>query len=307
MSQGAQHRRAARGQQETPAPHPTRICEEPEMFRNTMTLVASATLLAAAALAAAACTEPTTSPAPADQQSLSAVKFWDVGSSVAWNKTARDLIASRAVGTPAGQARVLTYLSVAQYNAVVAAEDAKDGGDHASPAAAAAGASLVVLKSFFPLDAAMLDAKLVAQRAAEPWAGEKNKNFAAGEAIGRAVGSAVLAYAATDGVNLTPAPANTVGGGWTGSNPVLAMYGARRFALTSADQFRPAAPPVVGSAEYTAALTEVRELTNPLRADRLGQVLMWAPRGGAYMNSIASEMIVTYQRSEREAARIFAV
>src|SRR5690348_11662907 len=63
--------------------------------------------------------------------SFSAVKSWDVGSSVAWNQTARDLIAARGLAaSPAGQARVLVYLSVAQNNAIIAAEDTKDHGDH---------------------------------------------------------------------------------------------------------------------------------------------------------------------------------
>src|SRR5690349_10252502 len=166
-------------------------------------------IVGAVALSLGACNDPTATVAAPTRPQFSAVKFWDAGSSVAWNETARDLIAARGGGTPVTQARVLTYLSVAQYNAIIAAEDAKDGGDHPSPAAAAAGASLVVLKSLFPsaVDAAMLDAKLASQRAQEPWPGEQNEDFAAGEAIGRAIGAQVVAYAATDGVNLTPAPA----------------------------------------------------------------------------------------------------
>ncbi len=278
------------------------------MFSNPMTLAARSVLAAAGVLAVAACSEPVTSPTPVAAPSLSAVNFWEAGSSVSWNKTARDLIVARGVGTPTGQSRVMTYLSVAQYNAIVAAEDAKAGGGHASPAAAAAGASLVVLKSFFPLDAAMLDGKLTAQRSAEPWPGERTRDFAAGEAIGRAIGADVLEFAATDGIGLTAAPVNPGGPGrWTATNPVLGNYGARRFALTSADQFRPAPPPPYGSPEFAAALTEVRALTNPLSDDRRAGVLLWAPRGPAFMNSVAAEMIVAHRRPEREAARILAL
>jgi len=177
-------------------------------------------LIPALALALGACSDPTASPplVPTGPQ-LSAVKFWEAGSSVAWNRTAREIITARGGGSPGSQSRILTYLSVAQYNAIVAAEDAKERGDHASPAAAAAGASVVVLKSFFPLDGALLDARLLAQRAAPSWPGERNKNFAAGETIGRAIGALVVAYAATDRVNLTTAPANPGGpGSWTGVN-----------------------------------------------------------------------------------------
>jgi membrane-associated phospholipid phosphatase len=249
-----------------------------------------------------------TSPVAGDPPSLSAVKFWEAGSSVSWNQTARDLIASRNVAAVATQARILAYLSVAQYNAIVTAEDARDGGDHASPAAAAAGASLVVLRSFFPLDAGLLDDKLAAQKSAERWPGEQNRDFAAGEAIGREIGAQVLAYAATDRVGLTAPPANPGGpGSWIGVNPVRANYGARTFALTSGDQFRPAPPPAFGSAEFNAALAEIRAISDGLTPEQLEITKRWAPQGPAFMNGVAAGMIVDNHRSERESARIFAL
>jgi membrane-associated phospholipid phosphatase len=261
---------------------------------------------AALTLSLGACADPTATPsAPAGPQ-LSAVKFWDVGSSVAWNQMARDL--NPAGSSPAAQARLFTYLSVAQYNAIIAAEDAKDGGNHASPAAAAAGASVIVLKSFFPASGALIDAKLAAQRAATPWPGEQKNDFAAGEAIGRAVGAAVVAYAATDGVNLTVPPPNPGGpGNWTGVNPLGAMYGARTFALESGDQFRPPPPPPFGSDAYNAALQEIRAISDGLTATQLAIAQFWAPKGPAYLNSVAAEMIVSHHNSEREAARVLAL
>jgi membrane-associated phospholipid phosphatase len=249
----------------------------------------------------------TTSPRPG-RASLSPVKVSDVGSSVAWNQTARDLIAARNLATPATQTRVLVYLSIAQNNAIVAAEDTKERGDHASPAAAAAGASLVVLKSFFPLDAALLDGKLLAQRAATPWPGEQQKDFAAGEAVGRAVGALVLAYAATDRIGLTPAPLNPGGpGNWTGVNSLRGFYGARTFALLSGDQFRPGPPPAFGSPAFNSALAEVRSLSDNLSPAQLAVAQFWNDRGPAYMNSLAAELIVSHHNSEREAARVLAL
>src|SRR5687767_14561109 len=170
------------------------------MFSVTITNTARSILAIAAVLAVGACSETTTSPTPEASPSLADVKVWEAGVSVSWNKTARDLITARGVNTPAGQSRVLTYLSVAQYNAIVAAEDNKDEGVHASPAAAAAAASHAVLKSMFLSDGTMLDAKLAAQRAAERWSGDQNRSFAEGEKVGREVAADVLAYAATDGV-----------------------------------------------------------------------------------------------------------
>jgi membrane-associated phospholipid phosphatase len=260
------------------------------------------------ALLISACSDTVaTSPRPGARSSA-AVKFSEVGSSVAWNQTARDLIVARNLSNPGTEARILTYLSVAQNNAIVAAEDTKDHGNHASPAAAAAGASLVVLKSFFPLDAALLDGKLLAQRAATAWPGEQQKDFAAGEAVGRTIGALVVVYAATDRVGLTPAPANPGGpGNWTGVNTLRGFYGARTFALLSGDQFRPGPPPAFGSAAFNAALAEIRSLSDHLSPAQLAIAQLWNNRGPAYMNSVAVDLITSHHNSEREAARVLAL
>jgi hypothetical protein len=267
-------------------------------------------LISAVAIAASACSETTTAPPTGATPEYAAVKFWEAGSSVAWNQTARELIASRAVSSPIAQVRIMTYLSVAQYNAVVAAEDAKDGSDHASPAAAAAGASLIVLKSFFPLDGNLLDTRLAAQRAATQLPGDGKLNFAAGEAVGRAIGALVVAYANSDNTNLATLPVNPgLAGNWTGTNPIRGLYGTRTFALTSGSQFRPGPPPAFGSAEFNAALAQERAVSDHAFATpaELAIAQLWAPRGPAYMNSVAAETIVAYHRNEREAARILAV
>jgi membrane-associated phospholipid phosphatase len=227
------------------------------------------------------------------------------GPSLSWNQTARDLVVARAASPPTTQVRILAYLSVAQYNAIVAAEDAAG---NASPAAAAAAASLVVLKSFFPLDTTMLEDKLRVQKASAPWPEQPLKDVAAGETIGRAIGVQVLAYAATDKTDLTTRPPNPGGpGSWTGVNSLRGFYGSRTFALLSGDQFRPPPPPALGSAEFNAALAEVRAFSDGLTAAQLKLAQDWAARGGHYMNSQAADLIVKYQRSDRDAARILAL
>jgi PAP2 superfamily. len=261
-----------------------------------------------AMLILAGCSEPTSTVLKATPALQGSIKFWEAGASVSWNQTARQLIASRAVASPISQVRIMTYLSVAQYNAIVTAENARDGSNQPSPAAAAAGASLIVLKSFFPLDAALLDAKLVTERSAPSWPGESNTDFAAGETVGRTVGAQVVAYAATDNANLTVPPANPGGpGNWTGTNPIRGLYGARTFALTSGDQFRPPPPPAFGSSEFNAALAEIRSISDNLTPAQLLIAQTWAGQGPAYMNSVATDMIVAHHRTEREAARILAL
>jgi len=275
------------------------------------------------ALTLTACGDALTPPAPATMSapgaSASAVKFWEVGSSVAWNATARELVAvpGNAFGSPPLQPRVLSYVSVAQYNAIVAAQDAKVVGKQPSPAAAAAGASFEVLKALYPGSIALLNARLAAQKAAEPWSGEKSKDWAAGEAIGRQVGLAVVAYAATDAVGKLPAPANPgLAGNWTGTNSVLGLYGWRTWAMTSDDQFRAPPPPAFGSQAFLDDFEELRTMNaeiaaeiaagNPL-PERLKIAQFWAANGAIYLNQIATTLIVDHHKSEIEAARILAL
>jgi membrane-associated phospholipid phosphatase len=249
-------------------------------------------------LALGACGDPPTSTVP--DRELPAAS----GPTLSWNQTARELIAARAIPAPP-HVRVLAYLSVAQHNAIAAAEGAAG---NASPAAAAAAASLVVLKSFFPLDTALLEEKLRAQKAGAPWPEQPAKDVAAGEAIGRAIGAQVLAYAATDRTDLTTRPPNPGGpGSWTGANPVRGFYEARTFALVSGSQFRPPPPPAFGSAEFNAALAEVRALSDGLTPAQLAIAQSWAPKSAAYMNGLAAEMLVSRRRSDRDAARLLAL
>src|SRR5688500_1130607 len=115
-------------------------------------------------------------------------------SSVRWNRKAIALF--RARGGNAG--RVNAYLSLAQYQAALAADNAKHGQQRPSIAGAVAGASRVVLKQFYALDAASIDAEILAQRNESPFGVEHNRDFGAGQTLGEVIAAAVLASAATD-------------------------------------------------------------------------------------------------------------
>ena len=270
-------------------------------------------LVAGIAALATACAETNTAPSGTDsgrsEIANAAVKFWEAGATVAWNQTARDLVAARAVASPAAQPRIFAYLTLAQYNAIVTAEDTKNGGTHASPVAAVGGASVVVLKSFFPLDGALIDARLAEQLAATPWPGEKQKDAASGEAVGRAVGTAVVAYAAAENFNVLPLPPVPVGPGfWFSATPsVRALWGSRPFFLTSADQFRSAPPPAFGSPAFLADLAEIRTFSDTRTPEQLAIGLFWAPKVANFMNEVGAGLVVTHKRSEREAAHILAL
>ena len=228
-------------------------------------------------------------------------------SSARWMRTAIALFRARG-GNPG---RANTYLSLAQYRAVLAAQDARHGQTRPSLAGAAAGAAVVVLKQFYPLDASAIDAELAAQRAALPLGAEHNKDFAAGEAIGRAVAASVLTFAASDNFGLTSPGSPPVGPGyWTSSGAAIVRggLGARPFFLTSGSELRQVVPPppAFGSPAYLAALAEVRTLALARTADQVAIVTRWVPFGGPVFNLIAADLIEQYHRSEVEAARILA-
>lgn len=274
-------------------------------------------LWATMALAASAwgCTErPTELRRPATRPQLDAVKFWEVNASTRWNRRAIDLFTSRPPGNAQAQtSRILTYLSIAQYRAVLAAESGKEGSMHPSEAAAVGGASATVLNAFFPLDVSRIEGYLDADLAAEDWPGEKNKDDAAGEAIGRAVGAAVMAQAATDNYLVMNPGTPPVGPGrWVSSGAAIVrgLYGTRPFFLTSADQIRPAPPPAFGSADFLAGLAEIRAISDTRTAEQIAmaQFYAWgtAPFTPGNLNLIADELIVAHNRTEKEAARILA-
>jgi hypothetical protein len=267
------------------------------------------------AFVAAACAvdEPSTavrSITPGKASASDAVKFWEAGATVAWNATATSLAATRVIAAT----RLYAYLSLAQLRAAEAANAAP--GPHPPVSAAIGGASVAVLRSFFPLDVAAIEATLDAQEAADPWPGAKHADFAAGEAIGRDVGARVLTFAQGDLIGLTDpllpptGPRPTGPGYWVYNGGPLARggLGARPFFLTSGDQFRPGPPPAFGSAEYNAALAEVHQISVTRTAEQIAIANYWnvnqSPASSAAMMGIARDLIVSHRRGDAEAARI---
>lgn len=226
-------------------------------------------------------------------------------SSARWNRKAIALF--RVRGGNAG--RINAYLSLAQYRAALAADEAKHAHHKPSVAGAVAAASAVVLKQFYSLDVASIDAELATQRSADPFGSEHNKDFAAGEAIGQAIGAAVLAFAATDNFGATSPGTPPVGAGFwvsSGSPIVRGGLGARPFFMTSGSELRLGPPPAFGSADFLSALAEVRAFSDARTADQIATTQKWVPFSGVLFNGIATDLIDKYHTSELEAARILA-
>jgi membrane-associated phospholipid phosphatase len=267
-----------------------------------------------AAVALSGCVEGPSQPRVVPAAQFDAVKFWEVTASTTWNGRAIALVGQRPpANAQAAVSRMLTYLSLAQYRAVLAAEDSKNGSTHPSVPAAVGAASAAVLGAFFPLDVTGIEAQLDADLAALGWPGADQQDAASGEAIGRAVGSAVLALAGSDNYLVVSPGVPPVGPGfWVSSAApiVRSLHGTRPFFLTSRDQLRPPPPPAFGSAAYLAALAEVRAISDSRTPAQLATAQFWnlavAPFTAGAENLIADDLIREHHRTEREAARILA-
>lgn len=249
----------------------------------------------------------------------STARFWEAGATVRWNAIAREETRSGTLNVFTGT-RMLAYLSLAQYQAAVTAKKAQERGEHPSIAAAVGGASAALLSAapFFPARAAFFEAELDAQEAGLQWPGEAHRDFAAGEAIGRAVAAEVLVRAAGDG--FTPSNVGVTvpvcPGCWfsaPGLLPVFPRLGEMRpFLLSSGSQFRPDPPPAFGSAVFLSALAEVRRFSDTRTPEQDASARFWALPNGyavipAYNYQIASEEIVKFHMAELRAAHVMAL
>ena len=264
--------------------------------------------------AAFACTDIPTQVTPAPATQLNEAKVSNGTVSTRWNRRVAGLLALRPPSN--GQAatnRILAYLSIAQYRAVLAANAANEKSARVSVRAAVGGASVAVLSGFFPLDSDALEAQLAADIAADQSPAEQQKDQVAGEAIGRTVGAAVNALVATDNYLLAAPGTPPLGSGyWTSStSPIVrSLHGVRPFFMTSPSQLRPAPPPVFGSPAFLAAVAEIRTISDTRTPEQDAIAKAWntsvPPFTLGALNLIVDSLIDTHQRTEREAARILA-
>jgi PAP2 superfamily len=241
-----------------------------------------------------------------------------VTASSLWNQRTRAIIGRRGGSSP-NAARTFALVSVAQYDAVIAAEDSKDRGLHPSEAAAAAAASAGVLAGLYPLEQSFIDDQLAADAEYFPsLPSERDADFEAGTAVGRTVAAAVLAYAATDGSKIPSTATRPIGPGYwhpdiPGGAAQDANWGAvRPWLLTSGDQFRPTPPPDFGSPQFLTDLAEVRSFSDNRTAEELAIAQFWAsgygPGGPAgFFGSLADSMAAGEHMNERQTARTLAV
>ncbi|GAB3807401.1 hypothetical protein GCM10028819_44200 [Spirosoma humi] len=220
------------------------------------------------------------------QEQQEAVAYWGTGAAYRWNEIARELAArynvppaSTADGkypvpdaanpladprfpfaNPPYTARVFAYLSVAQYDALVAVWNYKYMFKRAAPSkvdatirvalptsslpaypsedAVVAAASYTVLKAMFPGEVPFLDAKLAEHRNSRLWAGMNvMSDLNAGGDLGNQVAVKVMARAKTDGMSAANNQTLTAG--------MIADAKARGLREAWLSQELPARPPML--------------------------------------------------------------
>jgi membrane-associated phospholipid phosphatase len=241
-----------------------------------------------------------------------------------WNQRAVAAVGQARMNPLIGS-RALAITQAAVYDAVVAidrsfepyhAHVAASAG--ASPEAAAAQAAHDTLVFLFPAQAGAFDAALAADLA-DIAPGRARQ----GVAVGQEAARQILAWRSTDGstatVSYTP---GTDPGDWQPTPPAnLAPLGPQwpyvtPWAMTSRSQFRPAAPPALDSAEYAAALNEVKDLgrsdSTTRTAEQTDIAKFWNDVFGTafasgYWNRIARQVATDERLSLVKDARLFAL
>jgi len=249
-----------------------------------------------------------------------------------WQAAAATALA-QANTPPYAAGRLYAFVSVAQYLALQEAEAAAGGTDGENDPSgggigrggramletdrgAVAGASVAVLSYLFPSRATAFEAMATDQANAGP--GEPHPAFAAGEAIGRAVGAQIVTRAQNDGFSRPFTGTIPTGPGfWISSAtpPTIAggtLPGVTPWFLTSAGQFRPGPPPAFGSPAFNAALAEIHQISDTRTADQIGIAAYWAlntgtPTASGFWLQVATDGIKQHGLSEREATHLYAL
>lgn len=239
-----------------------------------------------------------------------------------WNDVMRDAV--RVTGTAATYAtRIMAITHAAMYDSINALDRTHEvylvdalAHPKASREAAVAAAAHRALVNLFPTQVTTFNNKLTASLATIP----DGKAEDDGVALGQFVADQILALRQNDGsgVVLPPYLGGTQPGQWrpTPSAPGREPHwpGVTPFAMASGDQFRPAAPPSLDSAEYTAAFNEVKELGSASSATRTADqtaiALYWANGTGTatppgHLNLMARIVAEQESNSLEENARLF--
>jgi membrane-associated phospholipid phosphatase len=303
--------------------------------------------LAVSVAALLACSERPTAPPSASSPALSASadrgggdRFSGAPATLAWQKTARDLVASHST-SPLAAVRLYALHSVAQYAGVVAVsrgrtdDDDDRGGGRASYEArrgAIAGASAQVLSFIFSDAANALEAQLAAD--GKGTSGQTHAQFTRGVKVGRAAGDAMILWAKSDGFSKpwNESMRNDPGVGiWEGAPgvapnarpvpagfqfPTMTPYFLRAVNGRAAQgQFRPPLPPafsMVPGSPFQTDLTEVSTIYLNRTPQQIDIAHFWnfagaMPTALGYWGEQAALFIAERNLDEGAASHLFAL
>ena len=182
-----------------------------------------------------------------------------------WNLKANDLIAEARLGTPPA-VRIMAIVQTAAYDAATAAAPRGASGPRAPDLstatavdAAIAAAHRATLSRLMPAQQAGVEAAYLAALARLADGPAKTAGVAAGEQAA----TAVLAARVDDGAATpeTYRPHTTAGAYVPTATPAVPQWRQRKpWLMTSAAQFRPAAPPALASSAWATEYNEVRTM-----------------------------------------------
>ena len=261
--------------------------------------------------------------------------WWSVGAVRRWNEIARILIARRQINS-GHSARLLAALAVAQYDAAVAARRlaerfravtadpsrlAEVGRGrveeygYPSQEAAIARASVDVLTYYFSSDTTFVHQNELAHTQSRIWMGAAMpSDVYAGQTIGTQVATAVTDRLRTDGASeVMSGRVSEQQDKWYSEQQTLPGFGRLKpWTMKSGDQFRAPPPPAIGSAEFKAALAEIREYSDRRSAEQLAIAQYWdLGVGGVSVpgmwDQVALDLAATAGYSEARTARTIAL
>ena len=235
---------------------------------------------------------------------------------VDWNEKALAFVAQHRMGPPPAE-RALAMVHLAMFDAINSIEHRyrpylvqMPASPTASKEAAAAAAAGAVLAGLNPQTTVAMRAATEAYLAAIP-AGDAK---AEGIRIGEAVAAKMLEARANDGARApdTYRP-RTAPGVYITTAPTWAPQwsGVKPFTMTSATQFRPAAPVALTSKEWAAELGEVKELGGRTSTKRTAQqtedARFWLEVAGTVYYPVTRTLATTKKLALVDCARLFAL
>ena len=224
--------------------------------------------------------------------------------------------------SPAEGHVIFAYVAIAVYDSVMAVKGGHepfavdvDAPPNTSAEAAVAAAARRVLENYLPAQTGIVEAAYTSSLGGIPDGAAKTN----GVTVGTAVADLLIVQRSDDGfranVGYTP-PSPAGPGDWvpTAATPPIGPYlgHMRPFSLPTADRFRPAGPPALGSKKWADEYNEVKAIgsnatTTPRTADQTAAARFWAEAPVQQARGSFRKFTLDHQLDVADAARFMAM